>query len=159
MLFPQSNEQKEFLVYHSAILLKSLFLWTGRTLTEPNLSLYKQAQQLFYAPIVVLSHSNAAEPIFTYGNNAALQLFELSWEELTQMPSRLSAEPVHQSERQRLLTTVARQGYIDDYRGVRISKTGQRFLIERATIWNLLGDNGYYCGQAAMFSDWTFLYV
>jgi len=45
---------------------------------------------------------------------------------------------------------VARQGYIDDYSGVRIAKSGRRFLIERATVWNL-GEVEYQ-GQAATFS-------
>ncbi|MBD2099746.1 MEKHLA domain-containing protein [Leptolyngbya sp. FACHB-261] len=156
-MLPQPSQHNDFLVNHAAILLDNFSHWTGKTLLDPKLSLQEQAQQLFYAPFVVLSHSNAPEPIFTYGNNTALRLFELSWQELIQMPSRLSAEPVHQSERQRLLTTVAAQGYIDDYSGVRISKTGRRFSIEQATIWNLLDQQNQACGQAAMFSSWVFL--
>ena len=73
------------------------------------------------------------------------------------MPSRLSAEPVHQSARERLLATVAQQGYMDDYSGIRIAKSGRRFAIEQATVWNLLDNDGAYYGQAATFSRWTFL--
>ena len=73
------------------------------------------------------------------------------------LPSRVSAEPVHQAEREQLLATVARQGYIDNYRGVRVTKRGRRFLIEQATVWNLLDENAGHCGQAAMFSDWKFV--
>jgi hypothetical protein len=45
--------------------------------------------------------------------------------------------------------------FIDDYSGVRVSSTGRRFLIERATVWNLVDARGAYRGQAAAFSDWT----
>ncbi|MGZ9083829.1 MAG: MEKHLA domain-containing protein [Rhodoplanes sp.] len=30
----------------------------------------------------------------------------------------------------------------------------RRFLIERATVWNLLDRGGDYAGQAAMFRHW-----
>ena len=63
---------------------------------------------------------------------------------------------MHRSEREILLATVARQGFIDDYRGIRISKNGRRFLIDQATVWNLLDENGAKCGQAATFSHGAF---
>jgi len=46
---------------------------------------------------------------------------------------------------------------IDDYAGVRISKHGRRFMIEQATVWNLIDGHGKYCGQAAMFGVWRML--
>jgi hypothetical protein len=64
---------------------------------------------------------------------------------------------MHRDERARLLDRVSQQGYIDDYRGVRISKTGRRFMIEQATVWNLLDENGAPYGQAATFSQWRYL--
>ena len=70
------------------------------------------------------------------------------------LPSRLSAEPVSQMERARLLEQVTARGFIDDYSGVRISRTGRRFLIRRATVWNLIDQTGTYQGQGAMFRDW-----
>jgi len=105
---------------------------------------------------VVLSHNAAPDPILTYGNLKALELFELSWEELAQMPSRLTAEAPDRAERARLLAAVAARGFIDDYSGVRISRTGQRFRIERATVWNLTDDAGQLCGQAATFRTWWY---
>jgi predicted DNA-binding protein (UPF0251 family) len=56
-----------------------------------------------------------------------------------------------------LLAAVAQRGFIDDYSGVRISKSGRRFHIARATVWNLLTEDGRPCGQAAMFDRWEFL--
>ena len=53
--------------------------------------------------------------------------------------------------------TAERDGYIADYSGVRISRTGRRFRIAEAIVWNLLTPDQKPCGQAAMFSSWTFL--
>ena len=92
-----------------------------------------------------------------YGNRAALALWEMSWVELTRTPSRLTAEAPNREERARLLEAVTRCGFIDDYSGVRISKSGRRFRITRATVWNLLTEDGKPCGQAAMFDRWEYL--
>ena len=81
----------------------------------------------------------------------------MSWDEFVRTPSRLSAEPVNRSERQQLLAQVAEHGFIDHYRGVRISKKGARFMIKNAVVWNLTNDRGDYKGQAACFSDWRYL--
>ena len=104
-----------------------------------------------------MSHGNEPDPILNYGNAAALALWELSWAELTRTPSRLTAEAPNRNERARLLEAVTRRGFIDDYSGVRISKTGRRFRIARATVWNLLTAAGQPCGQAAKFDQWEFL--
>jgi len=71
------------------------------------------------------------------------------------MPSRLSAEPLAREERARLLAAVTARGFVDDYAGVRISRTGRRFRIERATVWNLADPAGLRLGQAAAFDRWT----
>ena len=61
-------------------------------------------------------------------------------------------------ERAALLSRVSRDNYIDDYSGVRITKTGKRFRIDQATVWNVVdSDTGDYLGQAAVFSYWSFL--
>lgn len=73
---------------------------------------------------------------------------------LTSTPSRLTAEPMHRDERAQLMTRAARDGFVDDYRGIRISSSGKRFLIERAIIWNLIDADGQRVGQAATFSQW-----
>ncbi len=73
------------------------------------------------------------------------------------LPSRYSAEPLAREERARLLAQVARQGYTDDYAGVRVSASGRRFLVRRATVWNLIAPDGALCGQAATFAEWQML--
>jgi hypothetical protein len=115
------------------------------------------AERLFYAPFVLLSHNTASDPIFNYANAQGLQLFELSWQQLIALPSRASAETINQATREKLMEKVTTQGFITHYHGVRISKTGKRFEIRNAIIWNLTDSSGVYQGQAAYFSDWTFL--
>ena len=114
-------------------------------------------QALLDAPFVVVSHGTEADPIFNFGNPTALGLFELSWEEFTQLPSRKSAEPLERAARQSLLDRVTRHGFIDDYEGIRISSTGKRFLVKNATVWNVYDPKEVYRGQAATFSEWTYL--
>jgi hypothetical protein len=150
-------EGNGYLTSHAQRLLESLHHWTGRRLIDDTASPAAQARALFYAPFIVVSHDTAVEPILNYANQAALNLFELNWNELVRMPSRLTAEPMHQAERNRLLAIVNQHGFIDDYRGVRISKSGRRFMIEQATVWNLVDETGAPYGQAATFSQWTYL--
>ena len=117
----------------------------------------EQAERLFKSPFVVASHGLEDDPILNYGNQAALDLWEMDWEQFTHTPSRLTAEPVNREKRARMLEQAKTQGYISDYQGVRISRTGKRFLVERATVWNIHQLDGTPLGQAATFSSWTFL--
>ena len=152
---PLPGPDNHYLIDHIAGLRRSLRKLAGRDLLDGGATDTDAARLLFQAPFVLLSHNRAPDPILTYGNLSALSLFELSWEELTTMPSRLTAEAPNREERARLLAQVTRRGYIDDYSGVRISSTGRRFRIERATVWNLTDENGNPCGQAATFSEWA----
>ncbi|MDH2916795.1 MAG: MEKHLA domain-containing protein, partial [Gallionella sp.] len=56
-----------------------------------------------------------------------------------------------QEARVRLLEKVSQQGYVDGYSGMRIAKSGRRFMITDTTVWNLLDEAGEYHGQAAVF--------
>lgn len=138
----------------SQLLLDSFRRWNGRDLLARQGSLLDQARVLFEAPIVVVSHGIEADPILNYGNRRALDLWECSWEQLTRTPSRLTAEPENQDERARMLQVAALQGFFAGYRGVRISSTGRRFLVENATVWNVVDERGARVGQAATFSRW-----
>jgi len=112
---------------------------------------------LWNAPRVIVAHGTEADPVFFYGNRQALDLFELGFAEFTRLPSRYSAEPLERGERERLLGEVAQQGYVDDYRGVRIASSGRRFVINAATVWNLMDEAGICHGQAATFTDWRYI--
>jgi PAS domain S-box-containing protein len=123
----------------------------GRPLVPEPLSVEAATRWLYEeAPFAVLAHNTDADPRFVYGNKAAQRRFEYSWEEITGLPSRLSAEAPNREERQRFLERVQRVGYEEGYRGVRITKSGKRFMIEQATLWQLLDDDGMLHGQAVI---------
>ena len=143
-----------FLFEHVALLRGSYRHWTGKALLEGELSPVDAVRALYEAPFAVVSHDAQPDPVFSYGNRQALQLFDMAWDEFTALPSRLSAEPVNQKERYRLLAQVSTRGYSDDYAGIRISKTGRRFMIRAATVWNLIDGEGRYRGQAAVIREW-----
>lgn len=109
------------------------------------------------APFGLLAHNTAQDPVFVYGNRRAQTLFGYDWDELTALPSRLSAEAPERSERQAFLDQVTRDGFVTGYRGVRIAKTGHRFWIERATVWQVIDEHGKLHGQAAMIPHTTAL--
>jgi MEKHLA domain len=155
MLCP--SETNHYLQGHVALLADSYQTVLGRALIEGSQSLGSLAKALYYAPFVVVSHNTAVDPVFNYANEQALMLFGFGWEEFTQLPSRLSAEPIHQSEREKLLAEVSQNGYLDRYRGIRITKAGRRFLIKNTVVWNLIDNEGRYAGQAAKFAEWEFL--
>ena len=136
---------------------RSLKQWTGRDLLPGAFPPAQMAERIFHAPFVLVSHGTESDPVLNYGNEAALTLWEMTWAELTHTPSRLTAEVPNREERGRLLATVTAQGFIDNYTGIRISKTGRRFRITQATVWNLLDERQHYRGQAAMFAHWEFL--
>ena len=106
---------------------------------------------MWNADRAIVAHGTEDDPVFFYGNRKALELFEMGFEEFTRMPSRFSAEPVAQPLRAALLEQVAKQGYVDNYSGVRIAKGGQRFMIADGTVWNLVDAAGICHGQAATF--------
>ena len=137
------------------LLLDSYRHWTGRELLARTGNAEEQARVLFTAPFVVVSHGTEADPILNYGNRIAMELFELDWAQLTRMPSRFTAEPLNQAERERMLAQAAAYGYLDDYRGVRISSSGRRFLVENALVWNVVDQTHKLHGQAATFARWS----
>ena len=135
-------------------LLDSYSHWTGKELLErttPN----EELVALWSHPHIVVAHGTQADPAFVYGNHRGLELWEMSLDQFLDMPSRLTAEPLHRDERQRLLDQTRQLGYVDDYRGVRISRTGKRFMIEKALLWMVLDRAGNIIGQAATFDRWT----
>lgn len=149
-------------------LLNSFRRWTGKELLDrlptkgaptergprSATALEEDLLGLWNAPQVVVAHGTQSDPIFEYGNQQALNLWEMQLDEFLGMPSRLTAESMHRDERQKLLERTRQYGYVDDYRGVRISRTGKRFLIEDALVWTVLDHTGQVIGQAAAFDHW-----
>ena len=145
------------IISHSKLLYDSFASVTGRSLLQGQFTPEEIARQLYEAPFVLLSHGIQPEPIFNYANKTAQRLWEMDWQQFTQLPSRLSAEPVAVAERQAMLEEAKRKGYISDYNGVRISSTGRRFIIKDAILWNIYDSAGTYQGQAATFKGWELL--
>jgi len=107
------------------------------------------------APFPVLAHNREDDPRFTYANRAAQACFEYRWEEFVTLHSRLSAEAPDREERQRLLDQVTRNGFVANYSGVRVARSGRRFRIDGGVVWQLIDANGILHGQAATFSSWS----
>jgi hypothetical protein len=141
-------------IAHTQILLDSYARWMGAELISREGSSEEQARALFESPLVVVSHDTQDDPILNYANRTTLELWEMELSQLLQTPSRMTAEPMHRDERALLIARTTRDGYVDDYRGIRVSSTGKRFEIERAIVWNLLDDQGTLVGQAATFDAW-----
>jgi hypothetical protein len=128
----------------------------GTPLLPPEVPAADAARWLYEdAPFVVVSHNTDADPRFVYANRAGQRCFEYGWDEFTTLQSRLSAEQPNREERARLLDDVRTKGFSADYRGQRIAKSGRRFWIEKAIVWNLVDRDGVYRGQAATFAQWT----
>lgn len=148
------SPDNHYLSEHAELISRSFTKLLGYSLLAHSDNL---AEQLYHAPFVLLSHNTDPDPLFNYANAQGLQLFELNWQELITLPSRASAETINQAARAKLMSQVTAQGFMTDYQGVRISKTGKRFSIHNAIIWNLTDELGNYQGQAAYFADWRLL--
>ena len=150
------NLNNQFYAEHIQLLLDSYQHLLNKPLLLADTAL-TLAEQVFNGSFALLSHNTDNEPLFNYANRTALDLFELEWQEFVGMPSRLSAEPLLQFQREQLLKEVADKGFIDHYSGVRIAKSGKRFLIKNVVVWNVYDQRQNFYGQAAYFKDWVMM--
>ena len=142
-------------VARARLIIESYAALLGRPLIDPEGTDIARAERLYRAPGVVVAHGVELDPLLSYGNDAALRLWEMDADVLLRTPSRLTAEFVHREERARLLERTRREGFVDDYSGIRITRTGRRFRIDQAVVWNLVDPTGEIRGQAATFHEWT----
>lgn len=145
-----------------AAMVQSYQRWTGIPLfdassalenvllTKPMMEPTALEQLLWQAPHALVAHGAEPDPIFCYANEKALVLFGYTPDEFLSLPSRYSAEMDNRAERAVLLKQVEQFGFAHGYSGVRISKEGQRFMIEDATVWNVVDGDNRYIGQAAL---------
>ena len=143
----------------SQCLISRLMLSHQRAFKRPLLDLdcADPATDLFSSEMAVLAHDNSHDPRLIYANAIALRLWERSWQEMIGMPSRCTAEEAAREQRASALQRAQNQDAFEGYSGVRVSRTGQRFMINNARIWTLWDDKGRNCGQAAAFSSWSWL--
>ena len=95
-------------IEQSQIILDSYDKLLGKPLVDRNCSISGQAEQLFHAPFVVVCHGTQSDPLLSYANQLALELWKISIPVLLQTPSRMTAEPVHRDERAELLARTTR---------------------------------------------------
>jgi len=147
--------QKE-LLQHIQLLMYSFHHWTGNDLLPipHHQSLVEVASSLFNADFIVVSHGSEADPIFNYGNQKALDLWQMDWQTFTSTPSRYTVEPMEHEDREQLLAQAKSQGYVSNYRGIRIASNGDRFYINNVILWNVVDKQGKLWGQAATFHNW-----
>ena len=155
---PPSFACNESIAAHLRLLRDSHLRVTGQPLGDWNwagLDGNELCAAFWNADAVIASHGIEDDPVLSYGNRKALELWEADWPAFTSMPSRLTAEPIRREERADMLARVTANGFIDDYAGVRISTKGTRFKIHRATVWTIRDESGTRRGQAVFFSDWS----
>ena len=87
---------------------------------------------------------------FNYLNKAALSLFKVTLDQVIGKPTTMTAPESEQKERNELLNQVNSQGFIDNYKGIRVTSDGELFQIEDATIWNVVDKNCHKIGQAVI---------
>jgi PAS domain-containing protein len=151
--FLENYRQAAFLARHSRLLMASYQHWTGESLGVANDDV---THALMHAPYAVASHAAENDPKFNYANHQALALFKMMPEEMLGLPSRYSAEPMLREARADFLYQVSTHGFIENYSGVRIAKDGSRFLIEQATVWNVVDvmSPKKVLGQAVIIKAW-----
>lgn len=145
----------EAVIAHSRLLFDAYKKETGKKLIEESFSSDEElAEMMYHAPFAILSHDAQDDPVFNYANETAQRLWEMSWQDFTKLPSRFSAEPVKEKERNAMLEGVREKGFITGYSGIRISRSGKRFTIKNATLWNIHDEVNVYYGQAVVFYNW-----
>lgn len=115
------------------------------------------AEALFNCHLAILSHevvvsANGRDNKYNYANKTALDVFERSFEEQTQLLSTQSAQAdsTAQNQRNTLLAECLMKGHVR-FSGERLSATGKTVVLNDAVLFNLFDAAGVYCGQAVVF--------
>ena len=82
---------------------------------KPGQSKGLLCQNLFACGFPVLAHGTEQDPKLSYANAAALQLWETRWNELIDMPSRLTAPNSERAERNNALGQAKRLDAVHNY--------------------------------------------
>jgi hypothetical protein len=139
----------------AGILATSYATVAGEPLVPAGMPDAEAATWLYEAPFALLAQDTSPDPLFVYANLTAQERFEYNWDEFVGLPSRLSAGGLAREERRVFMDAVRLRGYAEDYRGLRITKSGRRFWIEDTTVWNVISLQSGLVGQAALIRRWT----
>ena len=88
----------------------------------------------------LLMHGNEADPVFCYANRTRAASVGSDLGRIHPPAVALSAEPLVQAERKRLLGRVSPHDFMDNYQGARIAKDCTRFRISGAVVWMVVVD-------------------
>ncbi|CAM9270656.1 unnamed protein product, partial [Discosporangium mesarthrocarpum] len=140
------------------LILNSYQRTYGKELIERSDSPVDEAIRVAKEQCAVISHDflrDRSDPIYIYGNLKVLDLFEYTWEEFTNLPSRLCVATEEEGLLRRRFLDSTRSGTSDGERchGVRVSRTGKLFRITDVLLWNLEDKEGAIVGQAAVFDE------
>ena len=94
--------------------------------------------------------SHDTNGFFNYLNKAALSLFKVTKDQVIGKSTTMTAPKSEQKQRNELLNQVNSHGFIDNYKGIRVTSDGELFQIEDATIWNVVDKNSHKIGQAVI---------
>jgi len=152
---------------HVSILDSSLRKLTGQgviermNLTSDSLSIndIMESKDLIYDRIcsnkryVLISHDTNDDPIYNFGNKAALKAFVREWDDLLIFPSRESVVLQSKDEQLRieLMKKVTNDGYAENASGIRVRGDGKFIKLQNAVVWNCYDKDDIYIGQAALF--------
>ena len=161
---PSPNWYDPIMHNHGCYLIESYNKLTGKELIDTELynkNKQEATKEMFLnMNRIVLSHGIQQDtngPILNYANSAGLKLFAASWDELTTMPSRYTADTEMDRElRQQFMNEVTKNGIVNNYSGIRIGLNKVKFRIKQASVWNVIIDNNFI-GQAATFDSYDFL--
>ena len=113
------------------------------------------AKAIFSMNNPVMCHDRAKDPYLNYANQAALQIWDRSWNEIIGMPSRLTAPEGAQKTAKYALNQAIKKHACKNYQGIRVISKGELFIIKNARIWTLWDENGNTIGQAPTFDYWS----
>jgi hypothetical protein len=149
--------QDPSIVAHSNLLIRSYRRLLNKNLITFSDNKLENSFQLFHSPFILVSHGIEKDPIFNYANETALKTWEMPWEEFVGLPSRFSVEKTETDDREKLLSEAQEKGFVSNYLGIRITKSGKSFKIIDTILYNLTDEVGNYKGQAAIIPKWEFI--
>jgi hypothetical protein len=126
---------------------------------QENLQRDCLGKSVFYGKFALLTHRGGADAILNYGNDYVLKLWDTTWAEFITMPSKLTAPEEGRETREEFMETVRHNGFATGYDGIRISRTGRRFVIKDVTVWQLVDGDGLNFGVGAYFSNYERIVV
>lgn len=114
-------------------------------------------KDLYEAPFALLFHNNFVvdEPVLMYANKAAQDLFQTAWESMIGTPSKNTASPEEQAQRQKLIDECAEKGFAEIRGAPRVGAKGRKLDLTEAVVFNIEGPDGNKVGQATVIDRWT----